>query len=123
MDRGQLTSLERDKKKELERLIVERENLKQREMHMMDEVKKMELQLAEQERHFKYLRDSSTTARTKPQFGAGAGDYGVETEIRKKELEMAKERGMKVVEFKTTREKLERERARIMEDLDKIKSG
>lgn len=36
---------------------------------------------------------------------------------------MAKERGMKVVEFKTTREKLERERARIMEDLEKIKSG
>lgn len=55
--------------------------------------------------------------------GAGSGEYGVETEIRKKELEMAKERGFKVAEFKTTREKLERERARIMEDLDKIKSG
>jgi hypothetical protein len=47
LDRGQLTALEREKKKELEKLAVERENLKQREMHMMDEIKKMELQLAE----------------------------------------------------------------------------
>jgi len=71
-------------------------------MHMMDEVKKMELQLAEQERHFKLLRDSTTTANTKP--------YEVEGEIRRRELEMAKERGFKVVEFKNARERLERER-------------
>lgn len=67
LDRGQLTALEREKKKELERLATDRENLKQREMHMMDEIKKMELNLAEQERNFKLLRDSQTTATTKPQ--------------------------------------------------------
>lgn len=53
------------------------------------------------------LRDSTTTtANTKPVEGGG----GVEGEIRRRELEMAKERGFKVVEFKNTREKLERER-------------
>lgn len=36
---------------------------------------------------------------------------------------MAKERGTKVVEFRAQREKLERDRQRIMEDLDKIKTG
>jgi len=34
--------LERERKKELERLAVERENLRLREQSMMDEVKKME---------------------------------------------------------------------------------
>lgn len=34
--------MERDRKKELERLAVERENLRLKEQKMMDEVKKME---------------------------------------------------------------------------------
>lgn len=49
MDRGQLTQLEKERKRELEKLAVERENLRQREQYMMDEVKKMEQQLADQE--------------------------------------------------------------------------
>ena len=38
-------------------------------------------------------------------------------------MELAKERGAKVVEIKSQRDKLERDRLRIMEDLDKIRSG
>jgi hypothetical protein len=36
---------------------------------------------------------------------------------------MAEERGFKVAEIKTQRERLERERVRIMDDLERIKSG
>lgn len=36
---------------------------------------------------------------------------------------MAKERGAKVVEFQAQRDRLEKERVRIMEDLDKLKTG
>ena len=38
-------------------------------------------------------------------------------------MELAKERGTKVVEIKAQRDRLERDRQRIMEDLDKIRSG
>ena len=50
-------------------------------------------------------------------------DWGVENEIRIKEIEMAKERGVKVVTLKAQREKLERERERIMDDLERLKLG
>jgi len=45
-----LTSLERERKKELERLMSERDNLKNRETSMIEEIKRMEQQLMEQER-------------------------------------------------------------------------
>jgi len=47
LDKKQLSALERDRKKELEKLSVERENLRLREQQMLDEVKKMEQQLLE----------------------------------------------------------------------------
>ena len=39
--------MEKERKKELEKLMVERESLRQREQNMMDEVKKMEMQLVD----------------------------------------------------------------------------
>ena len=50
--------------------MQEREALRLRELSMMEEVKKMEMALIEQERHFKALRESHTTATSKP---AGIG--------------------------------------------------
>jgi hypothetical protein len=47
----------------------------------------------------------------------------MENDIRKRELEMAKERGVKVTEIKIQRDRLEKERQRIMGDLEKIRSG
>jgi len=44
-------------------------------------------------------------------------------EIRKKEMELARERGDAVVKLKDKREKLEAERNRIMNDLKTIKNG
>ena len=127
MDRGQLTALEKERKKELEKLMVERESLRQREQNMMDEVKKMEMQLVDQERHFKFLRESHTTAATKPQ-GGGIGamfdrDMNDNRDLRRKEVELARDRGVKVVEFQSQRDRLERERLRIMDDLEKLKGG
>jgi len=71
MDRGQLTTLERERKRELEKLMQEREALRLRELSMMEEVKKMEMALIEQERHFKALRESHTTATSKPAGAVG----------------------------------------------------
>lgn len=120
LDSKQLTTLERERKKELERLAGERESLRQREQRMLDEVKNMETQLMEQERQFKQARESTTTAATR--LIASNPDFTNETEIRKKELQFAKERGTKVVEVKAQRDKLEKERTRIMEDLDRLMS-
>ena len=39
--------MEKERKKELEKLMVERESLRQRDQNMMDEVKKMEMQLVD----------------------------------------------------------------------------
>ena len=44
-------------------------------------------------------------------------------DIRQKELNMAKERGEHIVRIKAQRDRLEAERNRIMDDLDKVKSG
>ena len=44
-------------------------------------------------------------------------------EIRRKELDLAKERGEKIVQLKGQRERLEKERQRILDDLDKVKQG
>lgn len=81
---------------------------------MMDEVKKMEQQLLEQEKFFKKQKDDASR-NPNQQFAMN--------DLRQKELELARERGEKVVSLKAQREKLERERSRILEDLDKVKSG
>jgi hypothetical protein len=44
-------------------------------------------------------------------------------EIKKRELDLAKERGSAVVKLKYKRENLERERERILVDLESIKNG
>ena len=44
-------------------------------------------------------------------------------ELRSKELQLARERGEQIVKIKAQRDRLEKERERIMDDLDKVKSG
>ena len=61
----QLGEMERQKKRELEKLAAEREQLRIREQQMMEEVRRMEEQMIEQERQRLAIRDSSTTAGTK----------------------------------------------------------
>ena len=59
LDKKQLSALERERKKELEKLAVERENLRLREQQMLDEVKKMEQQLIEQEKYFNKQKEGA----------------------------------------------------------------
>ena len=103
--------MERERKKELERLAVERDNLGMREQQLMEEVKKMELQLLEQE---KFMRKQNQP---------GGQDTGMMGDMRRKEMELARERGEKVVQLKAQRDRMERERERILDDLDRVKSG
>ena len=70
MDQKQLGALEREKKRELEKLAAEREALRVREQQMLDEVKRMEMHILEQEKQFRQIRESNaTTAYTKPNGG------------------------------------------------------
>ena len=46
-------ALEREKKRELEKLAAEREALRVREQQMLDEVKRMEMNILEQEKQFR----------------------------------------------------------------------
>ena len=43
--------------------------------------------------------------------------------MRKKEVEFARERGEEIAQIQHKKDMLEKDRIRIMEDLDKIKSG
>lgn len=45
LDQKQLGALEREKKRELEKLAAEREGLRVREQQMLDEVKRMEMHI------------------------------------------------------------------------------
>ena len=84
----------------------------------------MEMSLVEQEKHFKALRESHTTATSKPPMGVGSlFDKQMDMDVRRKEVELAKERGIKVVEFQAQRDRLEKERVRILDDLEKLKNG
>jgi hypothetical protein len=83
-----LTAIEKERKKELEKLAVERENLRMKEQSMMDEVRKMEQQLVEQERFFRKQKESADRDPNK-EFAT--------TDIRQKEMNMARERGEKIV--------------------------
>ena len=52
----------------MEKLATERDQLRVREQQMLEEVKRMEEKLLEQERQVQAIRDSSTTAGTKGQY-------------------------------------------------------
>lgn len=74
----------------------------------------MEQQLVEQEKFFRKQKEGASRDPNK--------DF-MTNEIRNKELEMAKERGQRIVSLKAQRERLEKERVRILDDLDKVKTG
>lgn len=50
LERTKITALERDKKRELERLAVEREGLRLREEEVMQEIHQLEVRMEEKER-------------------------------------------------------------------------
>ncbi len=115
MDHSALSHADRQKRRELEKLSSERENLRIREQQMIDEVKKMEEEMVKKERKFREEADEARKVNNDDVFAIN--------EIKKKELEMAKERGDKVVKLQHKRQQLEKERARIMNDLEDVTHG
>lgn len=115
MDHSALTHADRQKRNELEKLSSERENLRIREQQMIDEVKQMEGGILKKEKKFREEADEARKVNNDDIFAIN--------EIKKKELDMAKERGDHVVSLQHKRQMLEKERERIMNDLDHITHG
>jgi hypothetical protein len=106
--------MERDKRRELERLAADREALRHREEEVIDEIRELEWQMEQRQRQGdedrQRMRDhiNDITAMENP---------------RRKEIEFAKQRGEQISMLQNKRDLLERDRKRIMEDLDKVKQG
>lgn len=115
MDQTALTHADRQKRRELEKLSSERENLRIREQQMADDIKKMEQEMIQREKRFRKEADEVRKENNDDVFAVN--------EIKKKELEMAKDRGDTVVKLQHKRQQLESERNRIMNDLDNLKKG
>jgi len=115
LDKGKLTALEQDKKNRLESLAVDRENLKQKETHLIQDIAKLENemrvldQIRDDER--KQVQDSVDKLQKRGAENAGVRDY------------LLQERSDRLAELKLRRENLEFERMRIMNEKDQIKKG
>eukprot|EP00347_Sterkiella_histriomuscorum_P021982 403332092 len=115
IEKTKTNALERDKRRELERLAAERENLRMREEEVIDEIKNLEAKSYEQERRLKEDREKKTQQVNNSEY------YG--QVMRRKEVEIAKQRGEDIAVLQQKKDNLERDRQRIMEDLDKVKQG
>lgn len=82
IEKTKISALERDKRKELERLAAERENLRLKEEEIIDEIKELENNLFQQERTFKDEREMKLKQVN------GSEYYG--QVMRRKEVDMAK---------------------------------
>ena len=109
-----MSAMERDKRRELERLAADREALRHREEEVIDEIRELEWQMEQRQRQGdedrQRMRDriNDITAMENP---------------RRKEIEFAKQRGEQISMLQNKRDLLERDRKRIMEDLDKVRQG
>lgn len=115
IDRDKASALERDKRRELERIAAERENLRYREESVMDEIKNLEEKVYEGERK---LQEQRKTLQGK----VDKSEY-LTKGMRDKEIELAKQRGEELAKLKHKKELLEEDRQRIMDNLDNVKNG
>ena len=115
LERTKITALERDKKRELERLAAEREGLRLREEEVMQEIHELEVRIQEKERMVREQMqlESHRVANMENQGANG----------RRREIQLAKERGENIAGLQHKRDMLEKDRLRIMEDLERIKNG
>ena len=115
INRDKASALERDRRRELERIAADRENLRLREEAVMDDIRNLEEEAYEGERvlqeHKKQLQNKVDNS-----------EY-LTKEMKKKEIELAKSRGEELAKLKFKKEMLEVDRKRIMDDLEKWKNG
>jgi len=115
IERTKASALEREKRKELERLAAERENLRLREEEVMDEIRNLEARQYEQERLLREERERKAAQIDNSEYFGQV--------MRRKEVELAKHRGEEIALLKHKKDNLERDRARILEDLERVKAG
>ncbi len=92
IDRTKLSYVEEDKKRELERLAAEREAIHKKEEDIMNEIGGLHAKIKEREEGFK--AEKSGLKQTKGK------DQQLKEDLRKRETEYAKERGLKIAELK-----------------------
>ena len=114
IERDKASALQRDKRRELERIAAERETLRLREESCMDEIRNYEEKVYESEKRLQEHRN-------KLQNKVDSSEY-IQT-VRKKEIELAKHRGEELARLKHKKEQLEIDRERIMGDLELAKNG
>lgn len=115
LEKNKLSSLEQEKKASLEKLAGEREMLKKKEDHLMNELARLEddMRGLDEIRNQEMDKVNKNAELLKQK---GRENKGV-NEI------LIRERSDKIAELKMRREQLDLERQRIMGDLDKIKKG
>lgn len=91
IERDKASALERDKRREIEKIAAERENLRLREEAVMDEIRNYEEQMYESERK---LTDQRNNLQTK----VDKSDYI--QNMRRKEIELAASRGEELAKLK-----------------------
>lgn len=82
-----MSAMERDKRRELERLAVEREALRQREEEVIDEIRDIEWQIEQ-----KQLKEQEDRQRLRDRMNDIAGMENP----RKREIEVARQRGEQI---------------------------
>ena len=85
IERTKVSALERDRRRELERLAAERENLRLQEEEVLDEIRTLEGRVYEQERALKEERERKAAMVDNSEY------YG--KVMRSKEVEFVKARG------------------------------
>lgn len=115
LEKTKLSTMEAEKKKELMKLNNERETLRLKEEELMDEITKLD----ENARNMDQMRRDEINKLQSVHDGL----RGKKLENRRVDEMMVQERSDKIALLKLKREQLEGERMRIMDNLEKVKSG
>jgi hypothetical protein len=118
VERNKLTAQERDKRRELERLAAEREALRLKEEQVIDDIRHIEDKVALREAQMAADKDRMIDKLTDINHQRGTG-----VNQRAKEIMLARERGEIIAQLQFKRDALDKDRQRIMEDLEKVKNG
>jgi hypothetical protein len=115
LEKTKLSTLEQEKKRELNKLANERETLRLKEEEIMREAENLRKIIEDQEAAWREERDETLKR--------GAAAAQPKNANEKMQRDLARDRGEKVAEIKLKKQMLEQERLRIMEDLEKVKKG
>ncbi len=115
LEKNKLTTLEQEKKNQLERLAQDRENLRQKEQHLLNDISRLENDMKVMDNvrdtDMKKLQDSVDKLQRRGNENVKVQDF------------LLQERSDKIAELKLRRENLEYERIRIMDEKEKVKNG